>query len=222
MSDRRSPRCEIRGASALPNSNRRAGDRADPHVRHAANCREAISHRHHASSRAAPCEPESEIQNRKYRRFGQKIIPGNQIWTQLRVVCNRVGETNPDDIFSVRVSKTVADIMGRFSVSNLVDRFHETNRFKLPGPHPRATALPLSRGVALFARRLEGWPRVRALEPSFETRRCATLLSSECENELDNGPVARMERSVIRGKHRGVEALSRIALRSIRATAPSE
>jgi hypothetical protein len=30
----------------------------------------------------------------------------------------------------------------------LDDRFHETNRFKLPGPHPRATASPLSREEA--------------------------------------------------------------------------
>ena len=36
-------------------------------------------------------------------------------------------------------------IEGAIAFDDVVDRFHETNRFKFPGPHPCVTAPPLRR-----------------------------------------------------------------------------
>jgi predicted nucleotidyltransferase len=52
---------------------------------------------------------------------------------------------------------------------------------KLQRPHPELRVRILRPSAAFFARRLEGWPRVHALRPSFETHRFAMLLRIRSE-----------------------------------------
>jgi hypothetical protein len=73
-----------------------------------------------------------------------------------RLICHTPGGDSP---------RRVKNWMSKNRSSNLVDRLHETNRIGLLEFRPTDLILR-----SPLLRRLEGWPRVPAVPPSFETR----------------------------------------------------